>query len=176
MPKNLTFVALVRNRPGVLTRVAGMFRRRLFNIESLTVGHSEQEGLSRMTIGVDSSISPEMVTQQLYKLVDIVHVANVSESETVFRELALIKVACPPEKRTEIFPLIENFRGKIVDIAVDSIIVEATGVESKVDTLIQLLTPYGVREIVRTGRVAMVRGIKTDEEAVDRSNQIRAIG
>jgi acetolactate synthase-1/3 small subunit len=164
-----TIVALVEDKPGVLNRVASMFRRRGFNIESLAVGHTEIANLSRMTIVVDGAQSPvEQVTKQLYKLVDVVKVSDISEDELVSRELALIKVRAPATSRNEILQIVEVFRAGIVDVAGDSMIVEVTGTEDKIEAITSLLRGFGIKELVRTGRIALVRGASgtplTEEE------------
>ena len=153
-----TITALVQDKPGVLTRVASMFRRRGFNIASLAVGRSEQSNLSRMTFVVrgDDTVV-EQVTKQLYKLIDVVRVTDISKANMVARELALIKVRAKPESRSEIIQIVDIFRANIVDVASDSLIIEVTGDEDKIDSLHNLLKPFGVREMMRTGRVAMVR-------------------
>lgn len=163
-----TLVALVENRPGVLQRVANLFSRRGFNIESLTVGHTDTERLSRMTIVVDgANTQVEQVIKQLYKLIDVLRVSDVTENRTVDRELALIKVTANNDSRAEIAQLTDIFRGKIVDVANDSVMVEVTGTEEKVESLVQLLRPFGLKEMVRTGMVSMTRGstitAKTEE-------------
>jgi acetolactate synthase-1/3 small subunit len=154
-----TLVALMEDKPGVLNRISSLFRRRNFNIESLTVGHSETPGISRMTIVSegDSTII-EQVEKQLYKLINVTKVTNVTDEPTVIRELALIKVMASGASRSEITDLVDIFRAKVVDVAPDSMMVEITGTEDKVDSLANLLRPFGIRELVRTGRVAMVRG------------------
>jgi acetolactate synthase-1/3 small subunit len=154
-----TLVALMEDKPGVLNRISSLFRRRNFNIESLTVGHSETPGISRMTIVSegDSTII-EQVEKQLYKLINVTKVTNVTDEPTVIRELALIKVMASGTTRSEITGLVDIFRAKVVDVAPDSMMVEITGTEDKVDSLANLLRPFGIREMVRTGRVAMVRG------------------
>jgi acetolactate synthase-1/3 small subunit len=154
-----TLVALMEDKPGVLNRISSLFRRRNFNIESLTVGHSETPGISRMTIVSegDNAII-EQVEKQLYKLINVTKVTNVTEEPTVIRELALIKVTASGATRSEITGLVDIFRAKVVDIAADSLTIEITGTEDKVDSLTSLLRPFGIREMVRTGRVAMVRG------------------
>jgi acetolactate synthase-1/3 small subunit len=154
-----TLVALMEDKPGVLNRISSLFRRRNFNIESLTVGHSETPGISRMTIVSegDSTII-EQVEKQLYKLINVTKVTNVTDEPTVMRELALIKVMASGASRSEITDLVDIFRAKVVDVAPDSMMVEITGTEDKVDSLANLLRPFGIRELVRTGRVAMVRG------------------
>jgi acetolactate synthase-1/3 small subunit len=154
-----TIVALVENRPGVLNKIASKWRQRAFNIESLTVGHSEVAGLSRMTFTVDGAAHDiEQVTKQLYKVIEVVKITDVTDDQTVARELALIKVATTKENRSAIIEIVDVFRAKIVDVATDSVVIEATGMEDKIDALVGMLTPYGLKELVRTGRVAMVRG------------------
>jgi len=154
-----TLIALMEDKPGVLNRVASLFRRRNFNIESLTVGHSETPGISHMTIVVDADQAGiEQVERQLYKLVNITKVSNVSYEPTVIRELALIRVHATAPTRAEIMQLVDIFRAKVVDVADESLTIEITGPEDKVDSLVQLLRPFGIKEMVRTGRVAMVRG------------------
>jgi acetolactate synthase-1/3 small subunit len=149
----------MEDKPGVLNRISSLFRRRNFNIESLTVGHSETPGISRMTIVSegDSTII-EQVEKQLYKLINVTKVTNVTDEPTVIRELALIKVTASGATRSEITGLVDIFRAKVVDVAPDSLMIEITGTEDKVESLANLLRPFGLREMVRTGRVAMVRG------------------
>lgn len=156
-----TLVVLVENRPGALTRIASLIRRRAFNIESLTVGHTETEGVSRMTIVVDTDEwGAKRLEANLYKLVHVLRVDNVTRSPAVFRDLAIIKVAATPEVRAQVMQLAQVFRGRIVDVAPDSLIVEITGTEEKIDSLLEVLRPYGVLEMARTGRVAMRRGTR----------------
>ncbi len=163
-----TLVALVENQPGVLMRVANLFARRGFNIESFSVGHTDTARISRMTIVVDSAKTQvEQVIKQLYKLIDVLKVSDVTDDPTVDRELALIKVAANPSTRAEIAELASIFRGKIVDVAADSLMVEVTGTEEKVDRLLELLRPYGLKEMVRTGIVSMTRGTTIALRAVD---------
>ncbi|MBI4302225.1 MAG: acetolactate synthase small subunit [Chloroflexi bacterium] len=160
MSTKRTLVALVEDRPGVLNRVASLFRRRGFNIESLAVGPSDVPNISRMTIVVDGATTVvEQVAKQLYKLIDVVKVSDISEDNFVARELALIKVRTTPSTRSEIIQIVDIFRANIVDVATDSLIVEATGDEEKIDSLLLLLRSFGVKEMVRTGRVALVRGM-----------------
>lgn len=157
-----TIVALVQNRPGVLNKIASKWRQRSFNIESLTVGHSEVPGLSRMTFTVDGAAHDiEQVTKQLYKVIEVVKITDVTEEQTVARELALIKVATTKENRSAIIEIVDVFRAKIVDVAPESLVIEATGMEDKIDALVGMLTPFGLKELVRTGRVAMTRGAAT---------------
>ncbi|MDE2841980.1 MAG: acetolactate synthase small subunit [Chloroflexota bacterium] len=162
-----TIIALVHDRPGVLTRVAGLFRRRGFNISSLAVGNSEQEGLSRMTFVVDGDqYTVDQATRQLDKLIEVVKVANISDEEIVSRELALIKVKVTPETRGEILEMVHPFRAEIVDVGAKSMVIEVTGSGDKIQALFSLLEPFGVLELMRTGRVAMVRGL-TDGRVSD---------
>lgn len=155
-----TVVALVEDHPGVLNRVASLFRRRGFNIDSLTVGPTEMPHISRMTVVVDgTSTIVEQVVKQLYKLVEVIKVSDVSGDKTVVRELALIKVNATASTRSEILQIVDIFRANIVDVAADSLIIEVTGDEDKIDSLVQLVRRFGIREMVRTGRLAMVRGV-----------------
>ena len=154
-----TLIALVEDKPGVLSRVSSLFRRRAFNIESLTVGHTDQPGISRMTITLDSdNVSSERVTSYLYKLVNVISVEDVTRRPTVSRDLAMIKVSVSPSNRTEIIQLVDVFRARIVDVANDSLIIEITGDEEKIDGFVEVLRPYGIIEMVRTGIVSMLRG------------------
>ena len=154
-----TIIALVQDKPGVLTRVAGLFRRRGFNIVSLAVGNSEQKGLSRMTFDVEGDqYHVDQCTKQLDKLIEVVKVANISREEIVSRELALIKVKVTPETRGEILEMVHPFRAEIVDVGAMSMVIEVTGSGDKINALYGLLEPFGVLELMRTGRVAMVRG------------------
>lgn len=157
---NRTLVAWVEDKPGVLNRVASLFRRRAFNIESLTVGHTEQPGVSRMTIVVDDSRSgAEKIVQHLYKLVNVIQVDDITESPAVSRDLALIKVQTPSgQVRSEILQIVETFRARVVDVALNSLMVEVTGAEDKINGLAEVLRPFGIIEMVRTGRVSMLRG------------------
>jgi acetolactate synthase-1/3 small subunit len=160
--RNHTVVAIVEDRPGVLMRVSSLFRRRGFNIQSLTVGPTESEGLSRMTIVVDGESAPvEQIEKQLYKLIDVVKVSDLSNEEVVARELALIKVRANNLNRHEILEIAQVFRADIVDMATNSLILQVVGDEDKIDGLIKMCEPYGIRELSRTGRMAMVRGSKS---------------
>ena len=154
-----TLVALVEDKPGVLNRAASLFRRRGFNIQSLAVGHSEQPGLSRMTIVVaGDSAQVEQVRKQLDKLINVVRVSDITEEDLVARELALIKVNATASTRSEIIQIVDIFRANIVDVAADSLTVEVTGDEDKVDSLFELLRRFGIKEVTRTGRIALTRG------------------
>ena len=159
-----TFVAYVDDKPGVLTRVASLFRRLNINIVSLTVGHSERVGVSRMTIVCDASpTAGHRIAASLYKLENVLEVDDVGQLSHVARELALIKVAATPKTRSMVFELVEVFRARIVDLAPESMMIEITGVESKIEGLIQVLNENGDRilEISRTGRMVMRRGQHT---------------
>jgi acetolactate synthase-1/3 small subunit len=152
-------VALVADRPGVLNRMASLFRRRGFNIESIAVGHSEQPNLSRMTIVIDGTTTMvEQVRKQLDKVVDVIKVTDISGPKTVARELALLKVNTTVATRSEIMQIVDIFRAKIIDVASDTVTIEATGDEEKIDSLYNLLRVFGVKELTRTGRIAMTRG------------------
>ncbi len=154
-----TLVALVEDKPGVLNRVASLFRRRAFNIESLTVGHTDQAGVSRMTIVMDSNeTNAERVTANLYKLVNVIQVSDLSVQPAVSRDLGLVKVSANPERRSEIMQLVEVYRARIVDVTNDSLIIEITGDEDKIDSFIDVMRPFGILEMVRTGVVSMARG------------------
>ncbi len=154
-----TIVALVLDRPGVLNRVVSMVRRRGFNITSLAVGHAEAPGFSRMTFVVEGDAPTiEQVTKQLRKLIDVVKVTDLSGENTISRELALMRVKATPSTRSEIIQMVDIFRANIVDVAHDSLVIEVTGDQDKLDSLYNLLKPFGVREIMRSGRLAMVRG------------------
>ncbi|WP_187385757.1 acetolactate synthase small subunit [Gorillibacterium timonense] len=156
-----TISVLVNNQPGVLQRVAGLFGRRGYNIDSITVGASEEVGLSRMIIvtsGDDSTM--EQIEKQLYKLIDVIKVVDLSENPNVEREVALIKVNAEPSARPEILGVVETFRASVVDIGPSAMIVQAVGGTDKVDAIVELLKPYGIRELSRTGVTAMIRSLK----------------
>ena len=154
-----TLVALVEDKPGVLTRMASLFRRRGFNIESIVVGRSEVPNLSRMTIVLSGSTPMvEQLRKQLDKIIDVIKVFDISAEDTVARELALIKVGATSSNRSEIIQIVDIFRANIVDVAPDSVTVEVTGDEEKIDSLLNLLRGFGIKEMTRTGRIAMTRG------------------
>jgi acetolactate synthase-1/3 small subunit len=156
-----TFVVYVENKPGVLTRVASLFRRRAFNIDSLTVGRTEKPEVSRMTITVDADQDQaRRIEANLYKLVNVLLVENITAEPAIVRDLAMIKVAATHEARSHVLELAGVFRGRVVDVAPESLIIEITGDEDKIDGLLEVLQPYGVLEMVRTGIVAMRRGSK----------------
>ena len=154
-----TLVALVEDKPGVLNRMASLFRRRGFNIESIAVGHSEVPHLSRMTIVVDGSTTMvEQVRKQVDKVVDVVRVSDITGDEIIARELALVKVKATSSTRSEIIEIVDIFRASIVDVASDSLTIEVTGDEEKISSLFTLLRGFGIKEVARTGRIAMTRG------------------
>lgn len=154
-----TLVALVEDKPGVLNRVASLFRRRGFNIESIAVGSTEEAKVSRMTIVVDGATTTvEQVRKQLEKIIEVIKVADITQDQMVARELALIKVKASAQTRSEIIQIVDIFRGNIVDVSSDSVMIEITGDEDKIVSLLDLLKGFGVKEIARTGRLAMVRG------------------
>lgn len=154
-----TLAVIVNDQPGVLQRVSGLFGRRGFNIESITVGPSEEEGLSRMVIvtsGDDNTL--EQIEKQLYKLIDVIKVIDLGAKPMVGRELALLKVKAEPGMRSEIMGVVETFRAAVVDIGTHSMIVQVVGDSDKIDAMIELMKPYGIRELSRTGVTAMIRG------------------
>ncbi len=160
-----TITAFVQDKPGVLNRVTSMFRRRGFNIASLAVGHSEAPNLSRMTFVVNGDDhTVEQVTKQLRKLIDVVKVTDISRENQVSRELALIKVRTTASTRGEIIQAVDIFRANIVDVSQESLVIEVTGDEDKIESLLNLLKPFGIREVMRTGVVAMVRGAGSSSE------------
>jgi acetolactate synthase-1/3 small subunit len=151
--------ALVQNQPGVLAHVSGMLASRGFNIDSLAVGETEMPHLARMTFTVNGDDNVlDQVRKQLDKIISIVRVDDISSENFVERDLMLIKVVAPPEKRTEIALLVEMFRGRVVDISLDDMMIEISGQEGKVEKFIDLMRPYGIVELARTGRIALVRG------------------
>lgn len=157
-----TFVVYVENKPGVLTRVASLFRRRAFNIDSLTVGRTEKPEVSRMTITVDADYDQSRrIEANLYKLVNVLLVDNITSEASIVRDLAMIKVAAPHDSRSQVLELANVFRARVVDVAPESLTMEITGTEDKIDGLIEVLRPFGVLEMVRTGIVAMRRGNKS---------------
>lgn len=155
----ITLVVTVEDRPGVLTRVTSLVRRRAFNIESLTVGHTESPGTSRITLVVESDADgARRLEHNLYKLVDVLHIEDVTERPSVQRDLALIKVRAGAATRPGVMQIIEVYRARVVDVSPESLIVEATGTVDKIDSLVEVLRPYGIADMARTGRLAMARG------------------
>src|SRR5258708_4188523 len=161
-----TFAIYVDNKPGVLNRVASLFRRRAFNIESLSVGHTERPDVSRMTIVVDTDeYGARRLEAHLYKLVPVLRVDNITDKPAIERDLALIKVAVSGDSRTHVMQLVDVYRARVVDVSSDSLVVETTGTEDKIESLVDVLRPFGIIEIVRTGLIAMVRGTGAERTA-----------
>ena len=160
-----TMIAWMEDKPGVLNRVAGLFRRRNFNIESLAVGHSETPGISRMTFvarGTDRDM--RQIQTQLDKLINVVDIQDVTNEPVVMRELALLKVQASNGNRSQVMQIVDIYRASIIDVDLDSMIVQIVGPEDRVESFIKLLSNFGIEEMVRTGRVAMVRGGKSDKQ------------
>jgi acetolactate synthase-1/3 small subunit len=162
-------VVLVLDKPGVLNRVSSLMRARNFNIESLAVSHTDQPDISRMTITLHGDdVLLEQATKQLYRLIDVLKVQDLTDEPTVAHELALVKVRATDANRGELVRIVELYKARVVDISDTSIVVEATGTEAEVDALVALLRTYGIRELVRTGTVVMARGAGSIEEAIKR--------
>ena len=156
-----TFIVYVENKPGVLSRVVSLFRRRAFNIDSLTVGRTEKPEVSRMTIVLDADQDQaRRIVANVYKLVNVLLVDDVTAQPAIARDLALIKVEATPESRSHVLELANVFRARVIDVAHDSLTIEITGTEDKIDSLLEVLRPLGLIEVVRTGQVAMRRGTK----------------
>jgi len=156
-----TLSVLVENKPGVLTRVSALFARRGFNIDSLAVGVTEDPTLSRITIVVSAADTPlEQITKQLHKLVNVIKIQDLEPGESIDRELALFKVNAPPERRGEVIEIVNVFRAKIVDVGKNSLTIEATGSSDKLEAMEDLFRAYGIKELARTGKIALSRGSK----------------
>ena len=169
-----SLVAIVQDKPGVLNRVVSLFRRRGFNIDSIAVGHSEVAHLSRVSITVNGTAAiVEQVRKQLDKLIDVVRVSDISAEKATIRELALVKVRATSSTRSEIIEIADIFRANIVDVATDSLTIEITGDEDKIDSMLKLLRGFGIKEIARTGRIAMVRGNLGSVPGEDSSSRSR---
>ena len=168
MSQTRLLTVLVENKPGVLQRVASMIRRRGFNIDSLSVGPTEDETVSRMTIAVHvGRQQAEQATKQLAKLIDVITIDDITGMRNVAHELLLVRMHTPPDRRPEIFDLVEVFRGRVVDVASNTSIIELTGSTEKVDNFIELMRPYGIKEMARSGAVALVRGEQARIRLVD---------
>ncbi len=160
-------VVLVMDRPGVLNRVASLMRARNFNIDSLAVSRTDKENISRMTLTLHGDdVAVEQAAKQLYRLIDVLKVQDVTEDQVVEHELALIKVRATDANRGEVIKIVEMYKGAIVDISAESVIVEAHGTEAEIDALVALLRGYGIKELVRTGATVMLRGAGSIEEAL----------
>jgi acetolactate synthase-1/3 small subunit len=156
-----TIAVIVENKSGVLTRIAGLFSRRSFNIDSLSVGATDNPDYSRMTMTVEGDRDVlEQVIKQLSKLINVIRVSELDPGESVERELAIIKVSADKESRSEIMQIVNIFRAKIIDVSHRSMIIEVTGDEEKIDAIVQLLRQFGIKEMARTGKVSMVRGAR----------------
>jgi acetolactate synthase I/III small subunit len=162
-------IAIVLNKPGVLNRVASLMRARNFNIDSLAVSHTDQPDVSRMTITLHGDdVAVEQAAKQLYRLIDVLKVQDVTSEPTVEHELALVKIRATESNRAEVLRLVELSRGRVLDVADGSVVVEVTGSEGEIDTFISLVRTYGIKESVRTGAVVMARGSGSIEEALKR--------
>ena len=162
-------VAIVLDKPGVLNRVSSLMRARNFNIESLAVSHTDQPDVSRMTITLNGDdVAVEQAAKQLYRLIDVLKVQDVTSEPTIEHELALVKIRATDANRAEILKLVELSKGRLLDLAGDAVVAEVTGSESEVDAFVALVRPYGIKELVRTGAVVMSRGSGSIEEAVKR--------
>ena len=158
-PTLRTFVAYVEDQPGVLNRIASLFRRRNFNIVSLNVGRTHEAGISRMTVVVEADDDKALrIEANLYKLVNVLSVEDISKQPNIVRDIALIKVKAPPEKRSEVLQLCQVFRARALDVGPDTLVVEVTGTQDKIEGLLAILAPFGVLEMVQSGTVAMTRG------------------
>jgi acetolactate synthase-1/3 small subunit len=176
MSQSRLLSVLVDNKPGVLQRVASMIRRRGFNIDSLSVGPTDDDSVSRMTITVHvGRQQAEQATKQLAKLIDVITIDDITGLRNVAHELVLVRMHAPPGERTELLNLVDIFRGRVVDVAASSVIVEVTGSAEKIDNFIELMRPYGIKELARSGVVALVRGdqarIRLIDFAVDGDDQ-----
>jgi acetolactate synthase-1/3 small subunit len=176
-PTTHTFVAYLEDQPGVLNRVTTLFRRRGYNIVSLNVGRTHQEGVSRMTMVIETDDDKAgRIEANLYKMVNVLSVEDITHKQNVSRDMVLIKVKPGPEKRSEIFQLCEVFRAHFIDVHPETLIVEVTGTQDKIDGLVTMLAPFGILEMVQTGTVAMSRGGRSDAaEAVQPASSLKAI-
>jgi acetolactate synthase-1/3 small subunit len=164
-----TLIAIVLDKPGVLNRVSSLMRARNFNIDSLAVSHTDQPDISRMTITLrGDDVAVEQAAKQLYRLIDVLKVQDVTAEATIDHELALVKIRATDSNRAEIIKLVELSKGRVLDVAGESVIVEVTGSEADVDEFLDLVRSYGIKELVRTGAVVMARGSSSIEEAVKR--------
>ena len=164
-----TLVALMQDHPGVLNRVVSLVRRRNFNIDSLTVGHSETPGISRMTLVVDAA-EVEQIIKQLYRLIEVLKVSDVTHDPVVEREIALVKVHAPKTSRAELIALAGIYNARVVDVGASTMILEITAFPSKVEQFVEIMRPYGIKEMLRTGRIAMVRGAQTNKVDAESSD------
>lgn len=156
-----TLAMLVVNQPGVMARVAALYSRRGYNIDSIAVGKTENPDISRITLEVEAENDAELeqISKQLYKLVDVIKITDLSKDDAVERELALIKVSTSSSNRSELLQIVDIFRAKIIDVSQEAVIIEVTGTQDKVEAIISLIKPFGLKEIVRTGKIAMLRSV-----------------
>ncbi len=168
---------LTANRPGVLNRVASLIRSRNFNIESLAVGHTQRDDVSRMTITLrGDDFAVEQMEKQLYRIIDVLKVQDLHESDVVEHELALIKVRATPSNRADLLKIVDLYKGRVLDLTADSVVVEYGGTEQEIDALIALLGGFGIKELVRTGTIALARGSSSiDVESVLRAEPVPAL-
>ncbi len=161
-----TLAVLVENKPGVLTHISGLISRRAFNIERIAAGYTEEDDMTRITVVVDADDQYELeqVVNQLSKLIDVIKIIDLTGTDRVHRELALIKVVATPNTRADVINIVEIFRAHIVDVNKETMIIELIGEEMKIDAMCELLKDYGIKEIVRTGKIAMCRGPKSSKE------------
>jgi len=157
---------LVEDRPGVLTRVSGLFSRRGYNIQNIAVGRTMEPGVSRMTVTVDADpLTVEQIVKQLNKLIDVLKVSDLTDEPAVGRELMLVKVKAEPGRRSEIQQMAATFRAKIIDLSPDSMIIEVTGEEQKLQAFLMMMQEFGIKEIASTGKISLLRGSKTTRDA-----------
>jgi acetolactate synthase I/III small subunit len=171
-----TLVAYVEDKPGVLNRIASLFRRRGYNIASLNVGRTHEPGVSRMTIVVEGDAGiAQLMEANLYKLVNVLSVQDITETPSVIRDMALVKVETGAERRAELLQLVEVFHARVVDICPGAIIAEITGSPDKIDAFVEVLKPFGITEMVQTGRIAMTRGVEGDASRISRGQNSETV-
>ncbi len=171
-----TLVAYVEDKPGVLNRVASLFRRRGYNIASLNVGRTHDSGVSRMTIVVEGDARvAQLMEANLYKLVNVLSVQDITDSPAVIRDMALIKIEVPAERRAEALQLVEVFHARVVDISPGTLIAEITGSPDKIEAFVEVLKPYGISEMVQTGRIAMTRGVEGEASRISHGQNTETV-
>ena len=171
-----TLVAYVEDKPGVLNRIASLFRRRGYNIASLNVGRTHEPGVSRMTIVVEGDAGiAQLMEANLYKLVNVLSVEDITETPSVIRDMALVKVETGDERRAELLQLVEVFHARVVDICPGAIVAEITGSPDKIDAFVEVLKPFGITEMVQTGRIAMTRGVEGEASRISRGQNSETV-
>ena len=171
-----TLVAYVEDKPGVLNRIASLFRRRGYNIASLNVGRTHEPGVSRMTIVVEGDAGvAQLMEANLYKLVNVLSVQDITETPSVIRDMALVKVETGAERRAELLQLVEVFHARVVDICPGAIVAEITGSPDKIDAFVEVLKPFGITEMVQTGRIAMTRGVEGEASRISRGQNSETV-